>query len=651
MFDEWVERADEVLRDLSSAPVARDEATALARVEAFERLRNALVAVQARETVAARELREDAERCAGVPAEKRCRGFASEVALALRESPARGSRFVGLARALVEDMPHTLAAVTRSEVSSWRATVLARETAWLSREDRARVDEALAPRMVGLSTSRLEREARVLAQSLDARGAVAHLARKEGERCVTLRPAPDAMVYLSALLPMKAGVGAYATLERDAKSLIATGGAGDRSRGQVMADLLVERITGVDSPSKIPVEVHVLMTDQTLFGPAAENGPTGTDAHVGGPPSRPASETPGWFVGHGPVPAEAARNSSASSGHRVPGGDDAWHVGGSNVHKNSSSVQLKGGIRDRFRKGTHSYSIFPARQALPAQGATGSFRSVSRKYVLSLVVMDLVIGLISFAVIVQVIDRLLLPGDVFSYLAALLAAGAWPLLIAATGGYRRRRIGVGTGELRSVFGAGPALLALSVYPAAMLSQWSLLTVVALTAPLCVTVSTLGRFVARDRLHRLQKRGVGMRRTLAVGSPDAVAALRDAVAREPFSGMTVIAACLPVGTEPDGLGIPVVGGLNDVRAVVMHGGYEAVAVTGGEYLRESYLRRLAWSLEDVDVKLLVAPGLAEVVHSRLDIKPVVGMPLLEVEQPKFTGWQHTIKRALDIVLTL
>lgn len=321
------------------------------------------------------------------------------------------------------------------------------------------------------------------------------------------------------------------------------------------------------------------------------------------------------------------------------------------MHKNSSSVQLQGGIRDRFRKGTQLYSIVLARHWLPAGGATGSFRSVSRKYVMSLVVMDLLIGLISFAVIVQFIDRLLLPGDVFSYLAALLAAGAWPLLIAATGGYQRRRIGVGTGELRSVFRAGPALLALSVYPAAMLSQWSLLTVVALTAPLCMTVSMLGRFIARDRLHRLQKRGVGTRRTLAVGSLEAVAALKDAVAREPYSGITVIAACLPVGTEPDGLGVPVVGGLNDVRTVVMHGGYEAVAVTGGEYLRESYLRRLAWSLEDVDVELLVAPGLAEVVRSRLDIKPVVGMPLLEVEQPKFTGWQPTIKRALDIVLTL
>ena len=38
-------------------------------------------------------------------------GIAAQIALARRESPARGSRLLGLAKALVTEMPHTMAAL------------------------------------------------------------------------------------------------------------------------------------------------------------------------------------------------------------------------------------------------------------------------------------------------------------------------------------------------------------------------------------------------------------------------------------------------------------------------------------------------------------------------------------------------------------
>ena len=64
-------------------------------------------------------------------------------------------------------------------------------------------------------------------------------ARAETERCVTVRPAPDCMTYVTALLPMTQGVGVYAALKRAADTCF-----DGRSRGQVMADTLVERVTG-----------------------------------------------------------------------------------------------------------------------------------------------------------------------------------------------------------------------------------------------------------------------------------------------------------------------------------------------------------------------------------------------------------------------
>ena len=62
---------------------------------------------------------------------------------------------------------------------------------------------------------------------------------------MSLRPAPDTMSQLSALLPVAQGVAVYAALTRSADTARAGGDA--RSRGQIMADTLVERVTGQSS--------------------------------------------------------------------------------------------------------------------------------------------------------------------------------------------------------------------------------------------------------------------------------------------------------------------------------------------------------------------------------------------------------------------
>ena len=72
-------------------------------------------------------------------------------------------------------------------------------------------------------------------------------AKAEADRHVSMRPAPDTMARLSALLPAAQGVAVWATLTRVADQARAAGDP--RSRGQVMADTLVERITGQTRPT------------------------------------------------------------------------------------------------------------------------------------------------------------------------------------------------------------------------------------------------------------------------------------------------------------------------------------------------------------------------------------------------------------------
>ncbi|BBY20557.1 hypothetical protein MSTO_07620 [Mycobacterium stomatepiae] len=73
----------------------------------------------------------------------------------------------------------------------------------------------------------------------------------------------------------------YAALRREADS------RGDgRSRGQVMADTLVERVTGRDAAVPIPIVVNLVLSDETLLG----EGITAADV-----------------CGYGPIPAAVAR--------------------------------------------------------------------------------------------------------------------------------------------------------------------------------------------------------------------------------------------------------------------------------------------------------------------------------------------------------
>ncbi|WP_246167767.1 HNH endonuclease, partial [Arthrobacter citreus] len=68
---------------------------------------------------------------------------------------------------------------------------------------------------------------------------------------------------LTGLLPVAQGVAVYASLSRAADSLRASGD--ERGRGQIMADTLVERVTGQATADRVPVEVQLVITDRTLL--------------------------------------------------------------------------------------------------------------------------------------------------------------------------------------------------------------------------------------------------------------------------------------------------------------------------------------------------------------------------------------------------
>src|SRR3984885_5442072 len=128
-----------------------DESALVERIAELEQVKSAAAAGQARAAAALDAARRAAESAAGVPSARRGRGMASEIALARRDSPPRGGRHLGFAKALVHEMPHTLRALETGALSEWRATLIVRESACLDVEDRRTLDGELCADPAGLN--------------------------------------------------------------------------------------------------------------------------------------------------------------------------------------------------------------------------------------------------------------------------------------------------------------------------------------------------------------------------------------------------------------------------------------------------------------------------------------------------------------------
>ncbi|MFE4542990.1 HNH endonuclease [Arthrobacter sp. NPDC056727] len=295
------------VKTLLRADLTADGPGLIDQIRAGENIKAMIAGQQARLAVAfeARQRREQAEFEAGTGPgqahrsalaaedlgrkrpQEHTMGVAEQVALARGESPHRGGRLLGVAKALVTGMPHALGALDTGQLNEEKAMYVVKETACLTVEDRAAVDEELAAdtgTFDGVGTRGVIAAVKAAATRRDPRSVTQRASHAASERGVSLRPAPDCMTYLTALLPAHQGVAVYTALTRQADALRSAGDP--RSRNQAMADTLVESITG--TPGGITgIEVNLVMTDRTLLQGDTE---------------------PARLTGYGIVPAGWARN-------------------------------------------------------------------------------------------------------------------------------------------------------------------------------------------------------------------------------------------------------------------------------------------------------------------------------------------------------
>ena len=301
-----------VLAEVSATGVdGLTEVELLEVVALLEMTKGAAAAAQARATARFVEERDTrvaemaaAEEISRREASLRRRATRSEVALARRCSPGQADRHVGAARALVHELPGTMAALTAGEISEWRATIVVRETVCLSPERRREADRRLAGGLRDLGDRALAAAAHRACVDLDQESVVERRRRAAASRHVSVRPAPDGMAWLSILGPLVDVVGAHVALRAAEQARhVATGdpeadaaaAADERGRGAWMTDTALELLSGRAPGQAQPVEIGLVMSEGVLLpGERSGAGAGGADDEV---------EVPG----HGALAGDLAR--------------------------------------------------------------------------------------------------------------------------------------------------------------------------------------------------------------------------------------------------------------------------------------------------------------------------------------------------------
>ncbi len=217
------------------------------------------------------------------------RKIVSEVAVACRVSPFHGRRRLHLARDLHLGLDHVRGLFSAGELSETTVLKVAAATAHLDPVERAAVDQQLAGEGIErLGVRRVHDLTTRLAMEMAPEKAEVKARATRAGRHVRVRLAADGMADLVAHLPAEQAAACLGALHRAANEHYVTADTVTRSRGQILADTLVERITGQTCAGDVAVEVQILMPVEALLDP---NSPL-----------------PAEVAGHGPIPGDIARD-------------------------------------------------------------------------------------------------------------------------------------------------------------------------------------------------------------------------------------------------------------------------------------------------------------------------------------------------------
>jgi len=174
-------------------------------------------------------------------------------------------------------------------------------------------------------------------------------------------------------------------------------------------------------------------------------------------------------------------------------------------------------------------------------------------------------------------------------------------------------------------------------------------------PFGLVALVFSRWLWRKWLIHRRERGECVSHVIVAGSRDDVEYVIEKLVGDPHRAYHVIGA-----TTTDGLSDPIRIGdrrypvIGSIRSTAMYGrasGADAIVVASTPDDDRDFVRRLGWELEGTAAELVLCNRLTDVAGPRLSLRPLDGLPLVQVKIPEFEGGVHAIKRGMDVVLSV
>lgn len=245
-------------------------------------------------------------------------------------------------------------------------------------------------------------------------------------------------------------------------------------------------------------------------------------------------------------------------------------------------------------------------------------------------------------------------GSVSYWLVSTILSASWVAALAVNGAWDRKILGSGPSEYARVMRSSFYLFGFVAIVSYLASLEIARSYLAIALPLGLFGLIGGRWVWRRLLEEYRLAGSHLSSVLVVGGTHSAAALAARLRSAPSAGYRVAGLCLPGGkiawgdrgTKSDGF--QVVGDLDDVPGAITRCGADMVAIAASESFGPEEVRHLSWRLEGLGIPIALAPALTDVAGPRIHIRPVDGLPLLWVEEPRFRGPKLVAKSMLDAV---
>ncbi|MCL3816976.1 HNH endonuclease [Aeromicrobium wangtongii] len=184
-----------------------------------------------------------------------------EVAMARNIGPTAAGTQVGVALVMAQ-MPAVFALFATGVISEATVRGITHEVDSLHVDDLIVADGELAPKLPGLTTAEARRAAARVVISIDAEAAHQRATRNRADQRVSMFPDEDGVAHLHVRGPAEQILAAYKALDDYATGLRATGDP--RTRGQIMCQTLVERVTGLTYAEDCDVELNLVLDAKTL---------------------------------------------------------------------------------------------------------------------------------------------------------------------------------------------------------------------------------------------------------------------------------------------------------------------------------------------------------------------------------------------------